>query len=104
MYQFTPKRPNEQEVFGFDFTPQLSTGESISTATVTASVISGSDPSPQSIVSGAAVISKGKVSQKIIGGVDGEIYKLVCQVSTTGALFPQVLEAVGSLQITDANV
>ena len=102
MYQFTAKRPNEQEIFGFDFTAQLATGEIINpTPTVTATVLSGNDPSPQNIVSGTATIKAGKVSQLIVGGVDGETYQLVCQIVTS---LGQRLEAVGSLKISDSVV
>lgn len=67
----------------FDFTSQLAVGETISSASVTASVWSGTDPSPSAIVSGAASISGAVVRQLIIQGVLGVVYELLCTAITS---------------------
>jgi hypothetical protein len=68
----------------FDFISSLQPGETISTQVVTASVYSGLDPSPASIISGAASVeSTTQVWQLITGGVVGVIYKLLCTVTTS---------------------
>jgi hypothetical protein len=67
----------------FDFTSRLAASETISTATVTASVYSGTDSSPSSIVSGSATISGQKVTQKITAGTLGVVYKLICTITTS---------------------
>jgi hypothetical protein len=67
----------------FDFLSRLAVGETLSTATVTASVYSGTDASPSAIVSGSATISGSKVTQKITAGTLGVVYKLMCTVTTS---------------------
>ena len=80
---FTPKDPDEKELFTFNFTKVLQSGETISTAQVFASVKRGSDASPQLIVSGSAIISGARVAQLIINGVLGVTYRLVCRITTS---------------------
>ena len=60
----------------FDYLSRLQTGDTISSAAFGASVFSGVDASPSSIISGSATISGSKVTQKITGGVAGTIYKI----------------------------
>ena len=67
----------------FDFLSRLAIGETISTATVTASVYSGTDAAPSAIVSGSAAISGSKVTQKITAGTLGVVYKLLCVCTTS---------------------
>ena len=67
----------------FDFTSRLAAAETISTATVTAAVYSGTDASPSSIISGAAAISGQKVTQVITAGTLGVIYLLTCTITTS---------------------
>ncbi len=66
----------------FDFTGQLFPEESLAWATVAAAVYSGTDANPSSLISGSAVIDGGKVTQKLVGGVQGTTYALGCSVST----------------------
>jgi hypothetical protein len=54
----------------------LPAGQTISGATVTATVWAGVDASPSSILSGLPTVSGQTVTQKLVGGVAGVIYKL----------------------------
>ena len=80
--QFT----TESLVRGIDFTNILTpNGDSLSgTPTVTASVLYGTDTSPQNILNGNPVISSSKtqVLQRISGGVGGTTYLLTMTCST----------------------
>jgi hypothetical protein len=84
----------------FDFAAQLEVGETISTKTVIATVYSGTDASPSSIISGAATSSGSVVSQKITSGVLGVIYELVCQVTTSAG---KTCQQTGLLAIVPAS-
>jgi len=76
------KYEGETTPYKFDFSKDLDDGESLASAVVTASVYSGTDASPSSIVSGAASISGNIVTQTITTGVPGVIYQLTCAVTT----------------------
>ncbi len=78
-----PKLASEVVTLVFDFASRLASGETISTKSVAASVYSGTDASPSSIISGAASHSGSQVSQLITGGVVGVIYKLLCTITTS---------------------
>ena len=79
----TPKLQGETKTYSFDFTSQLASGETISTQVVTATVYSGTDASPSSIISGSATASGAVVSQKITAGTVGVIYTLLCTITTS---------------------
>jgi len=96
MVLLSPKQQGETANYNFDFISRLGVNETITTQSVTATVWSGNDPSPSSIISGAATASRTVVTQKITGGVVGTIYKLVCQVTTSSS---QTLQLVGYLPI-----
>lgn len=70
----------------FPFLSQVPAGETISSATVTCAVYSGTDASPSSLISGSDTITGTNVIQKITGGVEGVIYYLVAEAVTSGAL------------------
>lgn len=78
-----PKRVSSVQNYPFDFISQLAFGETISTQVVTATVWSGVDASPSSIISGSASASGTIVTQKITGGVSGVIYLLKCSITTS---------------------
>jgi hypothetical protein len=59
--------------WGVDFNPDCRTGETISSATITVSTVTG-DTSP--LTAGAAVIDGTKVTCSITGGSDGNTYKV----------------------------
>lgn len=93
---FGAKYAGETVLLPFDFTSRLSPGETISTEAVTASVYSGSDPTPNGIVQGAPSVSGAIVKQAITGGVVGVVYELLCTVTTS---LSQTLELSGYLPL-----
>jgi hypothetical protein len=87
------------KTYSFDFSDELGVGETISTKTVTATVYSGTDASPSSLISGAASSSGAVVSQNITTvsvGVVGVLYELLCQITTSAG---QTLRKIGLLAI-----
>lgn len=77
------KTVGESALTPFDFLSRLASGETISTASVTATVYSGTDASPSSIINGSATISGSKAIQMVVGGVLGVTYLLKCTVTTS---------------------
>lgn len=67
----------------FDFTSELGTGESIYSAATTATVYSGTDASPGTLVSGTTSVSGTQVTQALTGGVIGVTYMLTCVAATS---------------------
>lgn len=67
----------------FDFSSRMGVGETISSAGVSASVFSGTDSSPSSILNGAAAISGQTITQSLTGGVLGVLYLLVATATTS---------------------
>ena len=96
---FSNKDPVETEKFFWDFKFKLVGGETISTAAVTATVVSGVDPTPQNIVSGSAVISGTQVKQLIIGGGNGVVYQLDCMITTSA---PHTYHGIGNLGVANS--
>lgn len=88
-----PKASTAQLFISFNFVSELSAADQLDSATVTASVWSGTDSNPSAIISGVVVFSfNNKIaSQKIIGGVPGVIYLLTCTAVslTSGQTFVQ---------------
>lgn len=84
----------------FDFLSQLASGETISGATVTAVVWSGTDANPSAIISGAASVSGSIVSQTVTAGTAGVIYLLTCSV-TTSLSVTKIIQAY--LAVIDSN-
>ena len=80
---FSYKITTENEQFTFDYSPVLGTTETISSATCTVEVKEGTDPSPSSIKSGSPAISGSTVTQRILGGLDGVIYRLEMTATTS---------------------
>lgn len=78
-----PKTVAETRTIQFNFASELAVAETISSASVTAAVYTGTDPLPSNIVSGAASISGPLVSQNITAGLVGVTYTLVCSVITS---------------------
>lgn len=94
------KSPAEAIRAPFDFTSTLDAGDSVTAATVTAAVYSGTDASPSSLISGAVTLASPLVYQKIVGGLAGVIYNLTCTATTANG-FTRVQE--GFLSVTDAG-
>ena len=93
-----PKNAAETVSLVFDFASQLTGSETLSSATVTAVVYSGSDSSPSSVISGGASASGTKVTQKVTAGTVGVVYELTCAAVTSTS---QTLEMVGYLVVID---
>ena len=81
--EFMPKLVSSTHRVVFEFVGELLPSETISTQAVTASVYSGTDASPSSLISGAASASGSQVTQLLTGGVEGVVYKLTCTVTTS---------------------
>jgi hypothetical protein len=80
---FGGKLLGETAKLTFDFTSRLAVGESISSASTSATTYSGTDGSPSSLISGAASISSGQVAQTVTGGTLGVTYLLTCTAVTS---------------------
>lgn len=80
--EFSPKYVDEDDVFRFDFSRLLSTGELLSNPIITASVVYGIDLSPAGIISGVPSIQGSKMLQKIIDGIAGVKYCLKAEADT----------------------
>lgn len=81
--QLPIKQVGESSKAVFDFISRLAVTETILTASVVATVYSGVDALPSSIISGAATISGTKVTQLLTAGVAGTIYQLICTITTS---------------------
>lgn len=98
---FSPKTPDETELFGFEFKRLLPEGETIVSAECTISVLEGTDASASSMISGTASVSGSRVSQMITGGVAGVRYCLKCAATFSDGQEPElhddfyVVEACG---------
>lgn len=93
---FAAKFVGETKNYVFDFTSELAPSETISSATVTATVYSGTDGSPSAIINGADTTSGPRVTQSITGGVAGVIYYVVCSATTSAS---QILRRVGYIAV-----
>ncbi len=83
--QLSPKYVSELKPLTLDFSLLLATGDTITgVPTLTVSVLQGNDPSPGSLLSGAASISASgvQVIQSLTGGVAATQYLIACQVTT----------------------
>lgn len=78
-----PKRQGEKVIRSVDFISRLGPTETILSAITTASVYSGTDPSPSSIVSGSATFAGTKVNQYLQAGVLGVMYELLFTITTS---------------------
>lgn len=80
---FSPKDSGEGIFYGIDFAALLDIGETISSATASVRVLTGTDPAANDMRSGTPVIGGSIVSQKIIGGVPGCIYRIGITILTS---------------------
>ena len=80
---FSYKITTENEQFTFNFSTVMSSGETISLATSTVEVVSGTDASPTAILVGSPSINGQVVSQRISGGLDGVIYRIQVTATTS---------------------
>lgn len=79
-----PSKPLSETVnLSVDFISRLASGELIQSASVAATLYSGTDTAPGALVNGAASVSGSQVIQSITGGVLGNIYELAYTAVTT---------------------
>jgi hypothetical protein len=98
---FPQKLVGETSNLQFDFISLLGATETLSSYSVAATVYTGVDASPGSLVSGAASASGSVVTQAITGGVAGVIYCLVCTAVTSAS---QTLELAGMLAVLPNSI
>lgn len=80
---FDAKRVGETRPYVFDYTSVLAVGETLTMATVTAAVYSGTDPTISPFLNGAPAVVTPKVTQSITAGLVGVTYKLDCAATTS---------------------
>jgi hypothetical protein len=80
---FSPKDPEEDIHYGIDFSYLLDEAETISSATASMRVVSGTDSAPADMLSGSPIINGGQVSHKVIGGIAGCTYLFSLHVLTS---------------------
>lgn len=97
---FSYKRTGETITLSFDFRKLLGSGETINSALWTCELVEGTDPSPSSMVSGNASISGTKVSQLITGGVDGNMYRMICTINTSTS---QIVQGTALLEVNNGK-
>lgn len=97
--QFFPKPQPASLLLSFDFLSDLAVGETISTKVVTSTVYSGTDPNPSAMISGSASVVATLVIQKVTGGFTGNIYDLLCTITTN---LGQTIQKAGYLAIVPA--
>ena len=73
-----PIDPQEIVIVTFDYASELTSGETISSASVSVALVSGPDPTPSSMLSGSPTIAGALVYQLINGRPNGSDYKLRC--------------------------
>jgi hypothetical protein len=93
---FSYKFTTEVKPLSFDFSQVLASGETLSTASCSALVIDGTDPTPSNLLSGGTSIIGSKVYQQVHNGVAGVTYRLVATVTTSAG---NTLVALGDLPV-----
>jgi hypothetical protein len=90
------KKVGETLGYPVDFISSLASGESISSAVVSASVYAGVDPLPANIILSTPTITGSVVAQGITGGIMGTIYELLYAATTS---LNQVIEISAYLAV-----
>lgn len=93
---FTYKLTTENELFSFNYSPILATGETITAADCVVQVKDGSDSNPSAILVGSPAISGAVVVQRVSGGLNGVTYRLEMTVTTS---LTNVYTLVGDLAV-----
>lgn len=79
-----PKYVSEDLPLMINFSDDLNTGETITSLnSITASVLSGADPNPQTILSGSPTVATPNIIQMIAGGLAGVQYQVSVTVTTS---------------------
>lgn len=77
------KAPAEILPITFDFGHVLAFGDAIVSAAAVITVETGTDPNPAAMLSGAATHTSTTVTQKVIGGITGNVYRIAMSVNTS---------------------
>lgn len=82
-----PKDIAESKIVEFPFGSEMGSGEAIASATVTITVVTGTDAAPGTMLIGLPVTAGTSVLQRVAGGVVGVTYHIKATVtSTTGSV------------------
>jgi hypothetical protein len=98
---FSYKITNESELFTFDYSPVLNSGETITTASCFVEVISGTDPNQNAILVGSPFINGSLVSQRVSNGVSEVTYRLSMTAVTNQT---NVYTVVGDLPVYSTSL
>lgn len=101
MSDYSPKRVGEVEIITVDYVLLLASGETITSASWSNSVVRGTDAYASSMIQGATSISGSKVSTKITAGIVGVFYAPICTALTSAGqtlILPEY--GNGILQVT----
>jgi len=91
-----PKDVDETDVVTFDFTRAAQSGETVSSAVVTAEVYHGEDEDPASILLGSPTPTAATALQSVSGGLAGVTYLLRCVATMSSG---RVLVAAGLMPV-----
>jgi len=83
LYTSDSKTISETISYPGDFRDVLTSGETLTSYTVTVTVFSGVDPSPSSMLYGGIVVHTGWIEQRICLGLPGVIYEINFEVVTS---------------------
>lgn len=87
MSRLPTKDPAEVKLVRFPFAAELEAGVTVASVAITAATLAGTDPAPEAILNGAAVVDAATqdVLQRVTGGLDACDYKLrALATDTTG--------------------
>lgn len=77
------KRVSTTLILTFDFSDQMSLGETIGNKVVYCELYSGVDATPSAVISGTPTIVGQTITQKITGGSVGAIYTIIAAIDTS---------------------
>lgn len=95
---FDAKSAASTLTIAFNFAASCATNETITSASTTATVYSGTDATPSAIIDGAAALNGKEITQSITAGVVGVTYLLTCTANTS---LGQVLIQTGYLVVNE---
>ena len=98
--QLPSKDPTESVYITFAYASELGSGETVGSATVTCTVLSGVDPNPSAVLVGAPSVQSPNVVQEVTGGLDGNQYLLLCVAPLAGSA--RVLTRKGLLPVSSS--
>ncbi len=79
-----PKYSTETKIASIDFSDSLNIGETIvSIQNMSIFVIQGTDPNPNSMLTGTTTVIGNIVNQPVMGGIDGNIYNIAVSINTS---------------------